>query len=72
MSWSPVISVSGETTTSVPFSDSLKMSSNEALMVSVRTKLPAMKETPRKTASVVMAARILRSTTPLTAMRNTC
>src|SRR3954468_7824055 len=59
----------GVIVTSVPFSDSLKMSSNDALIVSVRTNAPAMKDTPRNTARVVMKARSLRETRPLTAMR---
>src|SRR3954465_5040116 len=58
----------GVIVTSVPFSDSLKMSSNDALIVSVRTKAPAMNDTPRKTASVVMKPRSLRWTRPLMAI----
>src|SRR5215203_1524512 len=52
---------SAVTTTLVPFSDSLKISSKAAKIVSVRTKEPATKATPRKTAKLVSAARTLRA-----------
>src|SRR5215203_1151383 len=52
---------SAVTTTLVPFSDSLKISSKAARIVSVRTKEPATKATPRKTAKVVSSARTLRA-----------
>src|SRR5215207_4708033 len=48
-------------TTLVPLSDSLKISSKAAKIVSVRTKEPATKATPRKTAKLVSAARTLRA-----------
>src|SRR5690348_12773423 len=48
-------------TTLVPFSDSLKISSKAAKIVSVRTNEPATKATPRKTAKLVSAARTLRA-----------
>src|SRR5918993_1164155 len=53
--------LSAVTTTLVPFSDSLKISSKAAKIVSVRTKEPATKATPRKTAKLVSAARTLRA-----------
>src|SRR5918993_3806919 len=53
--------LSAVTTTLVPFSDSLKISSKAAKIVSVRTKEPATKATPRKTAKVVSRARTLRA-----------
>src|SRR5215213_6115634 len=49
------------TTTLVPFSDSLKISSKAAKIVSVRTNEPATKATPRKTAKAVNRARTLRA-----------
>src|SRR6478736_3336840 len=49
------------TTTLVPFSDSSKISSKAAKIVSVRTKEPATKATPRKTAKLVSRARTLRA-----------
>src|SRR5690242_4483874 len=52
---------SAVTTTLVPFSDSLKISSKAAKIVSVRTKEPATKATPRKTAKLVSRARTLRA-----------
>src|SRR6187402_1366356 len=52
---------SAVTTTLVPFSDSLKISSKAAKIVSVRTNEPATKATPRKTAKLVSRARTLRA-----------
>src|SRR6187200_785505 len=52
---------SAVTTTLVSFSYSLKISSKAAKIVSVRTKEPATKATPRKTAKLVSAARTLRA-----------
>src|SRR6476469_1131712 len=49
------------TTTLVPFSDSLKISSKAAKIVSVRTKDPETKAKPRKTAKAVSRARTLRA-----------
>ncbi len=48
-------------TTLVPFSESLKISSKAAKIVSVRTKEPATKATPITTAKVVDRARTLRT-----------
>src|SRR3954452_13515482 len=52
---------SAVTTTLVPLSDSLKISSKAAKIVSVRMKLPATKATPMTTARVVPSARTLRA-----------
>src|SRR3954454_9936226 len=49
------------TTTLVPFSESLKISSKAAKVVSVRMYVPATKATPITTARVVAIARALRA-----------
>src|SRR6476660_790757 len=48
-------------TTEVPFSESLKIWSKALLMVSVITYVPAIRETPTSTATVVPSARSLRA-----------
>ncbi len=49
---------------SVPFADSVKILSNELLIVSVKTYVPAMSVTPRATASAVRTSRSLRAKSP--------
>ena len=49
---------------SVPFADSVKILSNELLIVSVKTYVPAISVTPRATASAVRTSRSLRAKSP--------
>ena len=59
-----VTSWRGVTATSVPLFEATKILSNDALIVSVNTYVPAMSVTPSATASAVSARRSLREQSP--------
>jgi hypothetical protein len=61
------IVLAGVTDASVPFADSAKMRSNERLIVSVKTYVPAMSVTPSATASAVSTSRSFRANSPRSA-----
>src|SRR3954453_12711642 len=58
------IGLRGVIDASVPFADWVKIRSNERLIVSVKTYVPAMSVTPRATASAVSTRRSLRANSP--------
>src|SRR5829696_3792393 len=64
---SVVMSVLAVIATSVPLSDSVKISLNDLLIVSVSTYVPATSATPRKIASHVVNALSLREASPRSA-----
>ena len=61
------IGLRGVTEASVPFADCVKIRSNERLIVSVKTYVPAMSVTPSATASAVRITRSLCANSPRSA-----